>query len=452
MLLGPGSQKAYLSDTVRDLLQLDTISKQHVQIKPFGDMKGQLKEPGGFICQVLVFLWFVGQLLDKKLNLSKVIILAVEGLHKENIDLLIWADFYWDIVDGSIKKGNSVASVALGSKLGWFLSDPVSKHNASSLTTQVENNVLHIKTTNLEEVKIDNFWKLDLLGIQEKELSVCEKVMEDIKFENNRYVVKLPFKENIPFVFDNHNVSLNRLCKLKNRLSKSTEHRQVIADQLEHGVIEKVESIGIPAKVKYLPHQAVIREDHSSTKLRAVFDASSKTIGPSLNDILYKGPCLTPLLFDALLHFHFNPIGIIADIEKTYLQISVADCYRDFLRFLWLDDIFKDIPEVIKYRFCRFIFGANCSQYVLNSVIRFHASRYKNVDKEFSEKVAKSFYVDDFNSTAKDISEGIEIYKKSKFRILDASFNVLNGKPITLIFKMENQFSPTSEIQANDKV
>ena len=119
---------------------------------------------------------------------------------------------------------------------------------------------------------------------------------------------------------------------------------------------------------------------------------------------------------------------------------------------MWLDDIFKDIPEVIKYRFCRFIFGANCSQYVLNSVIRFHASRYKNVDKEFSEKVAKSFYVDDFNFTAKDISEGIEIYKKSKFRILDASFNVLNGKPITLIFKMENQFSPTSEIQANDKV
>ena len=32
-----------------------------------------------------------------------------------------------------------------------------------------------IKTTNLEECKIDNFWKIDLLGIQEKELSVYEK-------------------------------------------------------------------------------------------------------------------------------------------------------------------------------------------------------------------------------------------------------------------------------------
>ena len=61
-----------------------------------------------------------------------------------------------------------------------------------------------------------------------------------------------------------------------------------------------------------------------------------------------------------LLHFRFNPTGIIADIEKAYLQISVADCHRDFLRFLWFDEIFKDFPEVTKDRFCRVIFGANC--------------------------------------------------------------------------------------------
>ena len=190
----------------------------------------------------------------------------------------------------------------------------------------------------------------------------------------------------------------------------------LITDQLEHGVTEKVETIGIPVKVKYLPHQAVIRDDHSSKKPRVV------------NDTLYRGPCLTPLLFVVLLRFRFNPIGIIADIEKAYLQISVADCHRDFLIFLWFDDIFKDIPEVTKYRYCRVIFGADCSQYLLNSVIRFHASKYKNFDKEFSEKVAKSFYVDDFNSTAKDISEGIEIYKKIKLRFLDASLNVRKWK------------------------
>ena len=95
----------------------------------------------------------------------------------------------------------------------------------------------------------------------------------------------------------------------------------LITDQLEHGVTEKVETIGIPVKVKYLPHQACIRNDHSSKKPRVV------------NDTLYRGPCLTPLLFVVLLRFRFNPIGIIADIEKAYLQISVAVCHRDFLRF-----------------------------------------------------------------------------------------------------------------------
>ena len=74
-LLDRGSQKTYLSDTVRDFSQLDTISKQNVQIKAFGDTKGServwvslnlFREAGmamecKFICQVLVFLWFVGQ-------------------------------------------------------------------------------------------------------------------------------------------------------------------------------------------------------------------------------------------------------------------------------------------------------------------------------------------------------------------------------------------------------
>ena len=115
---------------------------------------------------------------------------------------------------------------------------------------------------------------------------------------------------------------------MRKSIDTLAKYDKVIKDQLEHSVIEKAESISIPGKVKYLLHQAVIRDDHSSTKLRVVFDASSKTVGSSLNDTLYKGPYLTPLLFDVLLRFQFNPVGIIADIEKAYLQISVADCHH----------------------------------------------------------------------------------------------------------------------------
>ena len=345
--------------------------------------------------------------------------------------------------------------VPLGSKLGWLLSGPVTKHNSSCLTTHAENSVMQIVNCIIDEKKIENFWNLDLLGIQENERSAYKKVLSGTQFVSDRYEVKLSFKKNVSLVSDNYEMSQNRLNKLKKKLSQNRdnliEYNTVMKDQLKNGIIEKVEGPGNPRKVMYLPHQAVIRKDHSSTKLRVVFDASAKKVGPTLNDAMYKGPCLTPLLFDVLVRFRLNPIGIIADIEKAYLQISVADCHRDFLRFLWFDDVFKDIPEEVIFRFCRVIFGANCSQYLLNSVIRYHAGRYKDIDKNFSEKVAKSFYVDDFNSTVHNVTEGEQLYKKIKLRFLDASFNVRKWKTNSLelqnyIDKMERSISPSSDI------
>ena len=166
----------------------------------------------------------------------------------------------------------------------------------------------------------------------------------------------------------------------------------------------------------------------------------------------------TLLLFDVLARFRLNPIGIIADFEKAYLQISVADCHREFLRFLWFDDVFKDIPEEVIFRFFRFCnFWENCSQYLLDSVIRYHTSQYKDTDKNFSEKVAKSFYVDDFNSTIQNFTEGEELYKKIKLRFLNASFNVRKWKTNSLELqnyfdKMDKSISASSEIQNNDKI
>ena len=66
--------------------------------------------------------------------------------------------------------------------------------------------------------------------------------------------------------------------------------------------MEEVNYPGEVGEVMYLPHRGVVKEDKSSTKLRVVFDASAKLTGElSLNDVLYKGPCLTPLLYDVLL-------------------------------------------------------------------------------------------------------------------------------------------------------
>ena len=161
----------------------------------------------------------------------------------------------------------------------------MTKHHSSCLTTYTENSIIGKK-------KIENFWNLDLLGIQKNEHQACEKVLSGIEFVNNRYKVKLTFKENVSLVSGNYEMSQNLLNKLKKKLNQngnnSTEYNIVVKNQLNNGIIDKVEGPGNPEKVMYLPNQIVIREYHSSTKLRVVFDASWKKVGSSLNDAMYK--------------------------------------------------------------------------------------------------------------------------------------------------------------------
>ena len=138
------------------------------------------------------------------------------------------------------------------------------------------------------------------------------------------------------------------------------EYDSVIKDQLNKGIIERVDSSepSITGRTHYIPHHPVIRRDKETTKLRVVYDASAKTQGhPSLNDCLYSGPCLLPSILDVVIRFRFKKIALVADIEKAFLMVSIVPCDRDALRFLWLDDATRDNPTEVVYRFCRVVFG-----------------------------------------------------------------------------------------------
>ena len=80
--------------------------------------------------------------------------------------------------------------------------------------------------------------------------------------------------------------------------------------------------------------------DRETTKTRMVFDASAEIDKnePSLNDILFRGPCLLPLIEDILLRVRLGRIAIVADIQQAFLQISVNECHRNHLRFLWYNN------------------------------------------------------------------------------------------------------------------
>ena len=99
----------------------------------------------------------------------------------------------------------------------------------------------------------------------------------------------------------------------------SSEHQilkqydEVIKDQLRNGIEEIVtEGKEMDAgKVHYLPHGEAIRMDKETTnyKIRVVYDASAKRNGPSLNDCLYAGPPLTPLILEVLIRFRAHTVS-----------------------------------------------------------------------------------------------------------------------------------------------
>ena len=70
------------------------------------------------------------------------------------------------------------------------------------------------------------------------------------------------------------------------------------------------------------------------------------------------------------------------------------------------------------------LFGAAPSQYRLNSVIRKHAEKYKEIDPNFERMVRLGFYVDDLNTSVKNCTDGINFYRKCKTRFAEGSFNI----------------------------
>ena len=215
----------------------------------------------------------------------------------------------------------------------------------------------------------------------------------------------------------------SQLRRLKKEPELLKEYDSIIREQVEKGIVEQVSSL---EKVHYLPHQAVIRKDAVTTKLRIVYDASLKESksGTSLNDCLHVGPSLNPLLYSILIRFREKRVVLVGDIEKAFLNEEVDRADRDSLRFLWVKDVENEDQETLVYRFCRVVFGLNSSPFLLNATLRHHVSTYVEEDPEFVQKMLDGFYVDDLVSGEGSAGKALELYSKTKCRMAQGGFNM----------------------------
>ena len=174
----------------------------------------------------------------------------------------------------------------------------------------------------------------------------------------------------------------------------------------------------------YLPHHPVIRTDKSTSRVRIVYDTSAQGDGPSLNDCLETGSNTLPQIIDILFRFRINKTALISDIKQAFLNVSFSESDRDFLRFLWVNDINSNETKIIIRTFTRVAFGTTASQFLLASAISKHLSQYEKTDPLFVKKFLENLYVDDSRNGANSIEEAYHFYKKSKDCLLKGGFEL----------------------------
>ena len=159
-----------------------------------------------------------------------------------------------------------------------------------------------------------------------------------------------------------------------------------------------------------------MRSDKQTTKLWIVFKASTKKDGPSLNDCMYAGPPLLPLLINIMIRFRCFKVALVGDIEKAFLMVGVEETDRDVLHFLWVKDPFASEPEVEVKRFTRLVFGVSSSPFLLNAILRYHMSKYASSEPECIKNTLTTG-----DKTEKDT---YRLFIKSKLQMLEAGFNM----------------------------
>nr|XP_054933975.1 uncharacterized protein LOC129388030 [Dermacentor andersoni] len=364
-----------------------------------------------------------------------------DGYHPGvGVELLIGADHYWDIATGNVKRlGEKL--VAMETAFGWTSQGTESTSSVATFLSST--GVMRVGvTTAPDEIsrQLRSFWQLEHLGIVNdtqltaKEDSVLRAFEETITQKNGRYQVALPWKENASDLTDNKSIASHRLHSLTAKLLRHEEtvldYDQAIRNYLQAGHAEEANELGESplGPIYYMPHRGVVRPGSETTKLRVVFDASSKAAGKlSLNDVLFAGPNLNPNLADILIRFRVHNVAIMSDIEKAFLQIELAESARDAVRFLWYQSTPGQgdaLPPIKEYRMTRVPFGVTCSPFLLAATLSHHLKTVQEKFPRTAEILSDNLYVDDLVTGADSVEEAERIIRESQSILKAAGMNV----------------------------
>ena len=148
------------------------------------------------------------------------------------------------------------------------------------------------------------------------------------------------------------------------------------------------------------------KETSTTTKLRTVFNGSSKTkSGVSVNDLLHVGPNLLQNPVALICAWRRYKIALSADVEKMFRQIGIEPVDQPYQSILWRFDKSEPIQT---YRLTTVTYGLACSPFLAIRTLLKLAEDYGKTYPIAAEAVRSEMYSDNVLSGAHSSEEATE--------------------------------------------
>lgn len=288
-----------------------------------------------------------------------------------------------------------------GSEHGIWMG-PIAGNAGPQTDTQLV--TTHVASVLTGDDLLRKFWEVEEKTVANCTLSVEERCAVEhfnthhSRNQDGRFIVPLPKRRMSTKLGESRSQAVRRFVSFERSIHAKglfAEVQKVMEEYFEQVHAEEVPPADLEKsheEVFYLPIHIVFKESSTTTKIRAVFDASAATsTGISLNSTLMVGPTVHPSLVDVLIRFRCHRIALIADVSRMYRAILLDEGDKDLHRFVWRSSPNEQLRD---YRMTRITFGVSASSFTANMCVKQNAidfgAEYPNAAKE----VERSFYVD----------------------------------------------------------
>lgn len=355
------------------------------------------------------------------LNIPSDICLADPTFYKpSDVDLLIGADLFWDLLCSERIKLGVGMPVLCETRLGWIVSGPIN-YNCDKSVDRVKCNFTKTSSfctdTDLELIRSDltRFWNLEEINSQSNDYLPEEKMCDEhfvantTRLADGRFCVRIPLKQNPSILGSSFNGATKCLYSLERRLKAKPDfsklYHEFMSDYETLGHMTEIKNVGLDDKAYFIPHHGVLRECSTTTKLRVVFNASCPTSsGVSFNDIQMVGPTVQDDLLSILLRFRQYKYVLSADVEKMYRQVVVHPSDRHMQQVVWRDDTCNPVKV---FKLNTVTYGTASAPFLATRCLKQLGIECTN--EKIATIIKHDFYVDDLLTGGNDLTEVIDI-------------------------------------------